>query len=621
MRNIRQTLARTLVLAGMVFLCLNHANAQRLVYRVDLSHVAEHYIDVTVQPLEMRPDTMIFQMPVWAPGIYSTVHYGRFIQNLHALDSSGHELEIDPVTADEWKIPNQNNVAKLTYRIKDSHTDDASPELGLARIDANGVFANTEALFGYFDDDKGISGTIIFTIPKEWMLATTLESATDDDPSATSSYHQTAFNFNDYESLAEAPILIAPKFQVAGFSQNGVDYAIVAGGPGGFPIDSFQELARGILGAETSFFRTVPYNSYLFVVYPGDGSAHAIAHPSSSVYTLPATSWAEQKPAIQHLLAATLFKTWDGERFHISQLGPVDYTTPIDARSLWFTEGVSEYYAELLQVRYGLTTPAEFFSAIDRWQRAADGAPAEPLEKLSWSMCKYNSGQCAALTARGALVALLMDIEIRAKTSGRSSLDNVLLRMNREAPSGKTYDDSLLVRTISKYSATDLTEFYKHYIAGADTLPVEAYLEKMGAGGEVPASMRTGGELGLNLALNAAGTAIIRATPPDSELDDATVNDRSSALQCGDTVCTINGGEVNAKAVSTAEYALLTGEPVKFMVLKNAKQVSVTLRAKHPALKSDGRTELAMRREMLGKRRVRQITIARRSLAVRTKSR
>src|SRR5665213_4390912 len=224
MRNIRQTLARTLVLAGMVFLCLNHANAQRLVYRVDLSHVAEHYIDVTVQPLDMRPDTMLFQMPVWAPGVYSTVHYGRFIQDLHALDSNGHELAIDQVTPDEWKIPNENNVAKLTYRIKDSHGDAASPEIGLARIDANGVFANTEAIFGYFDNDKGIAGTIIFTMPKTWMIATTLDAATDRDPSVTSGFHHTAFNFGDYESLAKAPLLIAPKFQIAGFSQNGVDY-------------------------------------------------------------------------------------------------------------------------------------------------------------------------------------------------------------------------------------------------------------------------------------------------------------------------------------------------------------------------------------------------------------
>ena len=590
------------------------ANAQRLIYRVDLSHVAEHYLNVTMQPLGIRPDTMIFQMPLWAPGVYSTVHYGRFIQDVQALDSSGNKLPVEHPAPDIWKIPNHNNIAKVCYRINDSHSDGASPELGLARIDANGVFANTEAMFGYFDKDENIPGTIVFSMPKDWMVATTLEPATDGDPTGDARFHQKVFNFNDYESLACAPLLIAPKFQTGSFAQNGIEYSIVAGGPGGFPIDSFRQIAGRILGAETSFFHNIPYRSYLFVVYPGDGSAHAIAHQSSSVYTLPSASWQTQAPAIRHLLAATLFKTWNGKRFHISQLGPVDFTMPIDARSLWFTEGVSEYYAELLQVRYGLITPANFFNAIDRWQRATDEDPSTSLEKLSWGMRTYRSDRCEALAARGALVALLMDIEIRAKTDGHSSLDNVLLRMDREAPSGKTYNDSLLVQTISNYSATDLTDFYKHYIAGADTLPVEAYLEKMGAGGQVPASMRMGGELGLNIALNAAGTAIIRATPNDSML-------ANGEFECGDTVCTINGNAVNATAVSTAEYALLTGKPVRFEVLKNAKRVAVTIRAKHPTLQPNRRAELAMRREILGKRRLQKVKIARSNYAAKVKSR
>ena len=131
----------------------------------------------------------------------------------------------------------------------------------------------------------------------------------------------------------------------------------------------------------------------------------------------------------------------------------------------------------------------------------------------------------------------------------------------------------------------------------------------------MPASMRTGGELGLNLALNTAGTAIIRATPPDSALADG-------ALLCGDTVCAINGNRVNATAVSTAEYALLTGQPVKFEVLRNAKPVTVTLRAKHASASHRGltSTELAMRKEMIGKRRAQKIRNAA-TLAARTKNR
>ncbi len=624
MRNISHRLARTLVLASAIFLCLTASNAgmayaQRLVYRVDLSHTARHYIDVTIQPLDIRPDTMIFQMPVWAPGIYSTVHYGRFIEGLRALDSNGKSLRVYRVNTDEWKIPNQDNVALLRYRIKDSHTDAASPELGLARIDANGVFANTEAMFGYFDNDKNIAGTIIFTMPKTWMVATTLQPATDGDPKGDSRFHQNVFNFLDYESLAQAPLLIAPKFQTRDFAWHGVGYSVVAGGSGEFPIDSFARAASHIVNIETAFFRNVPFRHYLFLIYtdPNAGEDFAIAHASSSVYSLAVMPWHEQASGTEQTIAATLFKTWNGLRFHISQLGPFDFTVPIHARSLWFSEGVSEYYAELLRVRYGLIDTPEFFNTIGGWMNAADARASGSLEVLSEQLCGNNPACLAALRARGALVALMMDIEIRDKSHGRRSLDNVLFRMDRDAPKGTTYNDSLLFRTISNYSGTNLTDFYELYIAGANPLPVEAYLEKMGAGGEVPASMKIGGKLGLDLALNAAGTAIIGATPRDSVV--------AEQIQCGDTVCAIDGKRVTAANLNTAETALLSGKPVKLVIVRNAKPVVVTLRARHPAGRKAGRTasraEIRMQRAMIGKRRLPKTKSSRPRLATQARRR
>ncbi len=606
MRNIFENLARAVVLASTLLLCLNSVRAQRLVYRIDLSHTGQHYIDVTVQPMGMRPDTMVFQMPVWSPGVYSEVNYGRFIEGLQAFDSSGKELPMKRVNKDLWKIPS-SGVAKLTYRVRDSHEDGSSPEIGLARIDRNGVFANTEALFGYFDNDKGIPGTIILTLPKHWMVATTLEVATDHALTEADRFHQTVFDFDDYESLAQAPLLIAPKFLTTDFTQDGVDYTVVANGNADFPIDSFAVQSAQILRAETSFFRKIPFRNYLFVIDVNDNAPFGIAHQRSSVFTLPAASWCAQSGATEQLLAETLFQTWNGEQFHISPLGPVDYTSAIHAHSLWFSEGVSEYYAGLLRVRYGLISTPEFFSIVDGWMNTGDAASPGSLEILSERLCKNNPACLEALRARGALVALMMDIAIRENSGDRHSLDNVLLRMERDVPTGKTYDDSLLIRTISKYSGTDLSDFYDHYIAGTDPLPVEQYLEKMGAGSAIPASMRTNGEFGLNLALNAAGMAVISAVAEDSLVT-------STPLECGDTVCSVNGETVTTRSIAEAQSSMRSGMPVAITLVRDKKDVPVTIRAKVKAkrprmaayeiLPGATRHELVLRRGLIGHRRV-----------------
>lgn len=609
MRTIYIRLVRMLVLTSIAFLCYTRADAQRLVYRVDCSHISDHYLDVTVQLLDVRPDTLMFQMPVWSPGIYSTVNYGRFIHDVRAMDSSGNDFTVDHPSPCAWKAFDPGTISQMTYRVEDSRADGAAPEIGLARIDDSGVFANTEAIFGYFDDDKDIPGTIIFTMPKDWMVATTLEPATDGDLDGDARFHQNVFNFDDYSELADAPLLIAPEFQETDFTDNGTEYSIVAVGSNDFAIDSFAHAARLLIRAETSFYGNVPYAKYLFVVETGNGERRlepfGIAHASSSVYTLPDADWSANAPAIQHLIAATLFKTWNGKRFHISPLGPIDFTTPIAAHSLWFSEGVSEYYAELLRVRYGLTSPSDFFAAIDTWERAAAGTESLSLDSLSAGMCKYDAARCECLRARGALAALMMDVEIRDKTKGRYSLDHVLLHMNRDAASGKTYDDDRFVKTLTLYSATDLTDFYAHCITSANTLPLEAYLEKIGAGRELPESMQTGDEFGLDLALNAAGNAILTATSNDSIVTDA-------PLKSGDTIIAIDSEKVTPAALMAAKTQLITGRPVLFTINRNAKLIPVTLRAKKTAVKHLALTpmknatpeQIAMRKAMLGKRRV-----------------
>ena len=626
-----------LVIAGLVAYCFNSrvTVAQRLVYRVDLQHASDRYITVTVQPIEIRPDTMIFQMPVWTPGIYSEVHYGRFIRDFTAVDTNGRELSVKQMSPDRWKIAGASNIREIRYRVEDSREDGTSPTIGLASIDGNAVFANTEAIFGYVDNDKGIPATIIFTVPKDWSIATSLEPATDNDLTLDARLHQLVYNVDGYEDLSEAPLLASANLSATSFTQSGVDYYIVSASAGvsdkKLSVDSFAAVASKVVQAETSFFRQVPYDEYWFVIYdePGAGPSagsfsmgDGLAHSASSIYTVHGGDWPIESVNIQHLIAATFFKTWNGKRFHISPLGPVDFQAPCEARSLWFTEGVSDYYADVLMVRYGLISPAEFFNRIDGLESATlatlDVGSGQPisLEELSAKENHYDRSRCDVMRRRGALTALMLDIEIRSKTHNRRSLDNVLARMNADVPSGKTYDDKLLIKTISKYASIDLDTFYTHYIAGKDALPIEAYLAMMGAGREVPQSMQVGGPMGLELALNAAGTAIIDAVPADTFVetrivDDAHLADSGPELKKGDTVAAIDGAPVTLVAVAALKSQILQGQVVKLKVVRNNKPVEVTVKSKTKprhvplaTLRKASGEQLALRKSLLGRRRV-----------------
>jgi predicted metalloprotease with PDZ domain len=614
------------MLFGLLVCCL-HSNsfAQRLIYRVDLDHAKDGYIGVTLQPMEVRPDTMIFQMPVWTPGIYSEVHYGRFIHDFEAVDTNGRSLTVKQLTPDCWKIIGASNIREIRYRVEDSHNDASSPAIGLASIQDNAIVANTEAIFGYLDNDKSIPATIIFTAPKDWKIATSLDPATEDDLSLDERMHQLVYDVDGYEDLADAPLFASPDLKTSTFTLNNVNYMVVSDGNRDFPIDSFAAAASKIVRAETSFYRQIPYDDYMFFVYDRNGSGHpfGLAHSASSVYELNEDHWPVEPSDIQHLIAATFFQTWNGKRFHISPLGPIDFSAPcgytniIDTdkthksaasqgapRSLWFSEGVSDYYADLLMVRYGIISPPEFFNDIDRLQTEAVSTPPLSLEELSAKEGHYDASRCNAVRCRGAMTALLLDLEIRSRTHNRRSLDNVLLRMNADVQSGKTYDDKLLIKTIAKYASVNLDTFYNHYIAGNEALPVEEYLAMMGAGRELPQSMELGGSAGLDLALNAAGTAIIDAVPADTLLE-------AGLLRKGDTIAAIDNVPVTPVALAAMQRRIVEGQPVMLRVVRNSKPVEVTVKSKQKARrlpliasKKAAPKQLAMRKSLIGKRRL-----------------
>jgi predicted metalloprotease with PDZ domain len=602
MTTLCRGLARlTVVVAGL--LIYSSSFAQRLVYRVDMTHTAEHYVDVTLQPLGLRPDTMTFQMPDWTPGVYSDVHYGRFIRSFEAVDSSGNELPVKRINQDRWKITAYKHpVAQIRYRVNDSHRDGASPMIGLAKIDGEGVFANTEAMFGYIDDDKGIASTIFFTAPKDWLLATTLEASNPDAVTDESRYHQLVYNAEDYETLADAPLAAGPELRTTTFREGGVDFNVIAAGSNDFPIESFSKAADGIIRAESSFYNSIPFDEYTFFVYAGAPESYGIAHNASSVL-----SFANEVDGNEdvHLLAATFFKTWNGKRFHIPQLGPVDFAAPPATTALWFNEGVSDYYAELLRVRYGLDQPTTFFEAIDGWQRIAMASMNMPIETLSVRTKKYEPGRIQSLRARGALTALLLDIEIRSRTSNHHSLDEVLLRMDHESETGKTYNDKELNATIAKYARADIAEFCNRHVGACDTMPLDEYLGRIGAGSAIPVTMRTSRPSELQLALNAAGMAIIKEVPRDSFY---------ASLSQGDTIAAIDGQKVTAAQMDSVKSKLQRGTPVTLTVVRDQKpiamQVKATVRNPAPTNQKLSPTQLAMRKAMLGKRKMKKLAYA-----------
>jgi predicted metalloprotease with PDZ domain len=151
---------------------------------------------------------------------------------------------------------------------------------------------------------------------------------------------------------------------------------------------------------------------------------------------------------------------------------------------LWWSEGVTDYYADITNLRSGLWTEEVFLhNAITDIQQV-EQAP-EPWSEEDGSVATWieevfvNSSQL--YYPKGALTGMLLDISIRDATDNVHSLDDVMRALyTRYYQRGKGFTTENLLALLREFGMPDVDGFYQRYINGRDPLPYEAVFPKAG---------------------------------------------------------------------------------------------------------------------------------------------
>ncbi len=526
--------------ALFVSLFASSSIARELRYTVDLRNTKEHAVHVTLIPVGFTAAKASFQMPVWAPGAYSVTHYGRYVRNFRAYGKSGEDLPVIIINDDRRAIANAKALAKIEYDILDSHLDTTSLYFAMAEMDTAMFFANATALFGYFDDDKSAPATVVYEKPNDWKLVCALPPSRKgyiQDTNAT--FQNTTFYAKDYDALADAPVMASPTISTKSFRDGSAVYDVAVASNAAFPsarLDSLTFYLRKIVHAETDFFHDTPFDHYTFLLnapsidHMTSTAEGALEHSNSSDYLLANFNWSLFKRAFLSIFSHEFFHLWNVKRIHSSLLGPFDYTQRVKTTSLWMAEGVTEYYAHTLLVRYGIISPNEFYDGVDQWLKGMQQIPAtaKSLEELSIDESEFHLDEAELFYLKGPLVALMLDLEIRSRTDNKKSLDDVMFALNNDAKHGKTFKENELIHKLEHIAGIDLTDFYARYIHGTDSLPIDHYLAMMGI------SPTAKGSGTAQLGMNGDGKLMIASLDTNSSFGRA-------GLQSGDVLVALNG--------------------------------------------------------------------------------
>jgi predicted metalloprotease with PDZ domain len=191
-----------------------------------------------------------------------------------------------------------------------------------------------------------------------------------------------------------------------------------------------------IVRAARDIFGSFPYKHYGFLLE--EGSEGALEHRNSVTIGVSAAELTSDRPDIYEEIAHEFFHTWNLMAIRPSGYTDLNFGKQQQSPGLWFSEGVTMLYADLICRRTGLpvedsTRIAHLTSLLTRYYRDTGNAVLPPAQvSLASDLQPGPLGDYAASThLQGELMGTCLDILIRDATDGRRSLDDVMREVYR----------------------------------------------------------------------------------------------------------------------------------------------------------------------------------------------
>jgi predicted metalloprotease with PDZ domain len=313
-------------------------------------------------------------------------------------------------------------------------------------------------------------------VPQGWRVATGLVPTTVDSMTYTAP---------NYDILIDSPVLLG-KFLTYRFSAAGTPHRAVVdlGGVRAEAPAVFTDMLQRISTTAIGIFGTAPYTDYTYIFVGGRGGG--LEHLNSTTIGVTIQTLARNPRGAETVSAHEFFHAWNVKRIRPVELGPFDYEHEVRTVNLWWSEGVTDYYADVILARAGLDSPDDFAWGLATSIGNYRSNPARLLispERSSWTVWDspaVNNSYVISYYLQGELLGFLLDLAIRDSTDNAKSLDDVMryLLAHYAGDHGFTRDE--LIAAVRNATGHDFAEFWRLYVSGASEIPWDDYLRAAG---------------------------------------------------------------------------------------------------------------------------------------------
>jgi predicted metalloprotease with PDZ domain len=270
-----------------------------------------------------------------------------------------------------------------------------------------------------------------------------------------------------------------------------------------------------------------------------------------------------------------MFHVWNVKRLRPAALAVTDYSRENYTDLLWFCEGTTAYYDELILARAGLTHADTYLRDLGELIHQVRRRPGTQVQSVADSSfdawIKFNQptsddmNSTVSFYDSGAVVSFLLDLELRARTDNRVSMDTLMVEMVSRFPlSSPGFATSDLIDVASSLTGSRFDVFFDRYIRLTDPLPLEERVSVLGlklCNEPVGTKAYTG-----LITVNQNSQTMVRYVLSDGPA-------YSAGVLSGDEIVALNGRRYEAAEMTThVETQLRPGDNIQLEIIRRGRQ-------------------------------------------------
>lgn len=524
------------------------ANSQSVnQYEISFKNAVHHEAEVSVLFPNLSDKILKARMSRTSPGRYALHEFGKNVYHVKAYDSKGNELEIYRPDPYQWNITGHDGEVKLIYTLFAEQADGT-----YSAIDETHAHLNIPATFMYAKGLEHRPVEVTFNARKDldWKVATQLKLLGDNKYYAP-----------DLQYFMDSPVEISD-FTLKEWEEesNGKKYTIrfaLHHRDTEEAVNNYTDMVKAIVKEQQAVYGELPdfdYGTYTFLAcYLPHVNGDGMEHRNSTILT---STRPLSTGAIRNIgtVSHEFFHAWNVERIRPASLEPFNFEEVNMSGELWFAEGFTSYYTNLILARAGIVSRDDYIIGLAGTLNYVINSPGQqyfspvemsyqaPFVDAATAVDPNNRGNTfISYYSYGSGLGLALDLELRTRFKEKSLDDFMRDVWKKFGKPEQPYTVGDLEEALAEYTGDEdfAALFFQRFITGKELPDYKSLLEKAG----VKLAKANPGKVTLGSAIEIKeGCAVVASTVyVNSNLYDA-------GIEKGDILKSING-----KAIYTQE--------------------------------------------------------------------